>query len=66
VPNVVGLKLAKAKAKIRKRHCRVGKITRKTSSLAKKGRVLSQKPKAGKTLRAGARVNLKVGKGPQH
>ena len=62
---MVGLKLKKAKAKIRKRHCRVGKITRKTSSLAKRGRVLSQKPKAGKTLRAGARVNLKVGKGPR-
>jgi beta-lactam-binding protein with PASTA domain len=63
---VVGLKLAKAKTRIRKRHCRVGKITRKTSSQAKRGRVLSQKPKAGRTLRAGARVNLKVGKGPRH
>ena len=58
------LKLAKAKAKIRARHCRVGQVTRKHSSQRLKGRVLSQSPKAGKVLRNGARVNLKVGKGP--
>jgi beta-lactam-binding protein with PASTA domain len=63
---VVGLKLKKAKARIRRRHCRVGKITRKTSSLRKKGRVLAQRPRAGRTLRRGAKVNLKVGKGPRH
>jgi beta-lactam-binding protein with PASTA domain len=63
---VVGLKLAKAKARIRARHCRVGRITRKTSTLRKKGRVLSQSPKPGKVLNNGARVNLKVGKGPRH
>jgi beta-lactam-binding protein with PASTA domain len=33
--------------------------------LRMKGRVLSQKPRAGKTLPAGARVNLKVGRGPR-
>jgi beta-lactam-binding protein with PASTA domain len=56
------MKLAKAKARIRARHCRVGRITRKHSSRRLVGRVLSQSPKAGKVLRAGARVNLKVGK----
>jgi beta-lactam-binding protein with PASTA domain len=60
---VVGLKLAKAKARIRARHCRVGTITRKPSTPAKKGRVLAQRPKAGKTLRRGAKVSLKVGRG---
>jgi beta-lactam-binding protein with PASTA domain len=60
---VVGLKLAKAKARIRARHCRVGKITRATSTQAKKGRVLSQRPRPGKTLRKGGKVALKVGKG---
>ena len=64
VPNVVGQKLAGAKLKIRKRHCRVGKITKKHSSLVKKGRVLSQNPKPGRTLRNGAKVRLTVGKGP--
>jgi eukaryotic-like serine/threonine-protein kinase len=63
VPNVVGQKLAKAKARIVSRHCRVGRITRAHSTLAKKGRVLSESPKAGKTLRKGARVNLRVGRG---
>jgi len=63
---VKGLKLAKAKRRIRARHCRVGRITRKFSSLQKKGRVLSQRPKAGKVLANNARVNLKVGKGPRH
>jgi eukaryotic-like serine/threonine-protein kinase len=60
---VVGLRLAKAKAKIRARHCRVGKIANVTSTQAKKGRVVSQRPKAGKTLRKGAKIALKVGKG---
>jgi len=60
---VVGLKLARAKARIRARHCAVGRITKVTSSQAKKGRVLAQRPKAGRTLRKGARVALKVGKG---
>jgi beta-lactam-binding protein with PASTA domain len=57
------MKLAKAKARIRARHCRVGRITRKHSSRRLKGRVLSQSPKGGKTFARGHRVNLKVGKG---
>ena len=66
VPKVVGLTLAKAKAKIRRAHCGVGKIRKKVSSRKKKGRVLSQKPKPGKTLPGGSKVNLTVGKGPRH
>ena len=66
VPKVVGLTLAKAKSKIRRAHCGVGKIRKKFSSRKKKGHVLSQKPKPGKTLPAGAKVNLTVGKGPKH
>ncbi len=66
VPKVVGLKLAKAKAKIRGAHCGVGKIKKKFSSRKKKGRVLAQKPKPGKTLTSGSKVNLTVGKGPKH
>lgn len=63
VPNVVGQKLAKAETKIRARHCRVGKIVKKASSPARKGRILSESPRVGKTLKKGARVNLTVGKG---
>jgi outer membrane protein assembly factor BamB len=63
VPKVVGEKLASAKAKIRGADCSVGSITRKSSSSAKRGRVLSQSPKPGETKAHGARVSLKVGKG---
>jgi hypothetical protein len=63
VPSVVGKPLAKAKARIVKAHCEVGKVTRKRSSLRKKGHVLAQSPKAGKTLPSGAKVRLVVGKG---
>jgi uncharacterized delta-60 repeat protein len=62
VPNVRGQKLGRAKASIRKANCAVGKITRKPSKRAKRGRVLSQSPRAGSELRNGARVNLGVGK----
>ena len=63
VPKVVGLTLARAKAKIRARHCTVGRITRSSSSRAKKGRILWQRPKAGRTLRNHGKVNLGVGRG---
>jgi beta-lactam-binding protein with PASTA domain len=64
VPKVVGKKLAAAKSRIRAAHCRVGKITKKKSSRKKKGRVIAQSPKPGKTLPAGSKVKLTVGKGP--
>ena len=63
VPNVLHLKLAKAKAKIRRRHCGVGKVTRKHSSQANRGRVIKQSPKASsKKRRNGFKVNLTVGR----
>jgi beta-lactam-binding protein with PASTA domain len=65
VPRVVGLAPAKAKARIRSRHCSVGRVTKAFSALRKKGKVLSQAPKPGKRLRRGARVNMVVGKGPR-
>jgi beta-lactam-binding protein with PASTA domain len=65
VPKVVGLRLKKARGRIVRAHCRVGKVTKKFSTRRKKGRVLSQKPKPGKRLAAGARVKLVVGKGPR-
>jgi beta-lactam-binding protein with PASTA domain len=64
VPNVIHQALAKARAKIRSRHCGVGKITRKASTPAMKGRVLSQQPKgSSKKRRRGFKVNLTVGTG---
>ena len=64
VPNVIGAKLATAKAKIKARHCRVGKLTYITSTKKKKGKVLRELPKAGKRLGNNAKVNLRLGKGP--
>jgi PASTA domain/Divergent InlB B-repeat domain len=64
-PRVVGLRLRKAKHRISKALCRTGKVTRKPSSLRKKGRVLAQKPRPHTTLKQGARVNLVVGRGPR-
>jgi beta-lactam-binding protein with PASTA domain len=61
VPNVVGQKLARAKAKIRSRHCAVGKITRTHAPRSKRGRVLAQRPKGGANRPRGTKIALKVG-----
>jgi beta-lactam-binding protein with PASTA domain len=65
VPNVIGAKLTTAKAKIKARHCRVGKLTYIKSTKKKKGKVLRELPKAGKRLGNSAKVNLLLGKGPK-
>lgn len=65
VPKLRGLKLAKAKARLRKAHCRVGRIHRRSSSKRRKGRVTAQSRKPGTRLAAGTRVNLTVGRGPR-
>jgi beta-lactam-binding protein with PASTA domain len=60
---VLHLKLAKAMARITKRHCRVGKITRKHSSPANRGRVIRQAPNASRKKRSnGFRVRLTIGR----
>ena len=60
VPRVVGLRLAKAKARIRKAHCSVGRIRRMSSRRV--GRVIKQSPRPGARRPRGARVNLVVGR----
>jgi subtilisin family serine protease len=63
VPSVIGAKLATAKAKIKSRHCRTGKVNYIKSTKRKKGKVLKETPKAGKRLGNGAKVNLWLGRG---
>jgi hypothetical protein len=63
VPAVVGKSLAAARAAIRRSHCRAGRITRARSTTVPKGRVLSQRPAAGRRLARGAEVNLVVSRG---
>ena len=59
---MVGKKLAAAKARIRRAHCAVGKITRKRAAKAKRGKVIAQSPKPGRHLRNLGKVKLTVGR----
>ena len=60
VPRVVGLRLGTARKRIRRAHCRVGRVRRAYSRRV--GRVLAQSPRAGARRPAGTRVNLLVGR----
>jgi len=63
VPNFVGRLLASAKTKITRAHCRVGTVTR-VAPAKKKNTVVGESPRPGERLKKGARVNLKVSRGP--
>jgi uncharacterized delta-60 repeat protein len=63
VPKLVGKSLARAKNALRRAHCRTGKVSRRYSSTVSKGRVLAQRPKPGRRLIGGSKVNLLVGRG---
>ena len=64
VPRVVGLRLAVARARIKARGCRLGRIRRARAAhvrrTASAARVLSQKPRRGARRHRGARVALTV------
>ena len=62
VPRLKGLTLKKAKAKLKKAHCRLGRVTKKRSA-KRKGRVIAQRPKAGKKLKSGGRVAVVLSRG---
>jgi hypothetical protein len=64
VPYVLGRRLSPAKARIRARHCRVGKVSYSVSTRRRKGRVVKEKPAPRRRLRNGAKVNLWIGRGP--
>jgi subtilisin family serine protease len=66
VPNVIGKKFAAARAAIKARHCTVGKLNHVKSTKKKKGRVVREKPGAGKHLATNAKVALWIGRGPKH
>lgn len=63
VPNLRGKALAKAKGAIRSGRCSLGRVRKAFSARVRAGRVISQTPRAGTRLAAGARVNLVVSKG---
>ena len=62
VPGLKALTLKKAKAKLRKAHCRLGKVTKKQSR-ARKGRVIAQSPKRGALRTNGAKVRVVLSRG---
>ena len=63
VPELVGRRLAKAKALVVLRHCRVGRVTRAYSRVWKAGIVMAQGKHAGRVLAPGTRVALAVSRG---
>jgi hypothetical protein len=60
VPRVIGMRLPRARTRIRRARCAVGRVTRRRSGRV--GRVLAQRPRAGARLRLGGKVNLVVGR----
>jgi hypothetical protein len=62
VPNVIGRTLAAARRAITARGCLVGKVTKRHARHNRKGKVISQSPHGGRTLRHDAKVNLTVGR----
>ena len=63
VPSLIGLGLARAKIVIARARCTTGQVRRTSSTHVAKGRVIAQSPRAGRTLRKGARVDLTVSAG---
>jgi beta-lactam-binding protein with PASTA domain len=58
---VIGMTLSRAKARIRRARCRVGRITRRQNA-RRVGRVIAQSPRARTVKRAGFPVRLVVGR----
>ncbi len=64
VPNLNRRKAKAAKKAVRRTECRIGKVKRRHSKKVPKGKVISQMPKAGKQIAAGAKVTIVVSSGP--
>ena len=63
IPKLTKLTSAKAIAKLKKAGCGKPKFKRAYSNKVKKGRIIAQSPKAGKKVKRGYRVTLKVSLG---
>jgi beta-lactam-binding protein with PASTA domain len=63
VPNLKAMTLAGAVRDLRAGDCARGSVKYAYSPKVKKGRVISQSQRPGKTLKAGAKVNLVVSRG---
>jgi uncharacterized delta-60 repeat protein len=63
VPALRGRTLASARSRLVRANCTLGKVTRVHSLRTKKGRVVSQRPRAGARLAERAKVDLVVSRG---
>jgi beta-lactam-binding protein with PASTA domain len=60
VPRLRGATVAKARAALRRAACKVGAVRRVKGRGVARGRVLAQSRRAGRTVAAGTRVDLRV------
>jgi hypothetical protein len=60
VPKLKGRTLRAAKLSLRKAHCRVGKVSRRSSARVRAGRVIGSKPGPGRVRAAGTRIAVTV------
>jgi PASTA domain len=65
VPSLEGRTLRVVRTVLRRRSCRLGVVTRAFSPRVRAGRVISQMPRAGAVLPTGAKVRVKLSKGPR-
>jgi glucose/arabinose dehydrogenase len=64
VPRVIGYRVRAARTRIRRAHCRLGRIGRRRSA-RRAGRILTQSPRPGARRPHGARVSFVVSRGPR-
>jgi len=62
VPAIKGKTLKRAKSALRRGGCKLGHVKKVNAPAKKVGKVLKQKPPAGKVLAPGARVRINLGK----
>jgi hypothetical protein len=60
VPRLKGMRLARAKAALRRAHCRLGTVRHRHRHGKRAGTVLSQSVKAGRSLRVWSRISVTV------
>jgi len=63
VPNVRGKTLRAAKSKLKKARCSVGRVRKRASKKIRRGRVISQSPRAETMLPDRGKVNLVLSRG---
>ena len=62
VPRLLGKPLAAAERATRAAHCSVGKVSKRKGNRSSRGKVVSESPRAGSRLPAGAKIRLVVGR----